>query len=78
TEGGQNVPAGLIVSEPTCDEATRCLPDTNGDGQLTPGDFNAWILAFNAQSAACDQNGDGDCEPSDFNAWILNFNAGCS
>ncbi|MEL6499482.1 MAG: GC-type dockerin domain-anchored protein [Planctomycetota bacterium] len=54
-----------------------CLPDANGDGALTPGDFNAWILAFNAQSAACDQNGDGQCTPGDFNAWVLNFNAGC-
>ncbi|MEM7623260.1 MAG: right-handed parallel beta-helix repeat-containing protein [Planctomycetota bacterium] len=54
-----------------------CLADTNGDGVLTPGDFNAWILAFNNQSPACDQNGDGACTPGDFNAWILNFNAGC-
>ncbi|MEL6796365.1 MAG: GC-type dockerin domain-anchored protein [Planctomycetota bacterium] len=54
-----------------------CLPDTNGDGQLSPNDFNAWILAFNNQSPACDQNGDGDCRQNDFNAWILNFNAGC-
>ncbi|MEO0631880.1 MAG: GC-type dockerin domain-anchored protein, partial [Planctomycetota bacterium] len=54
-----------------------CLADTNGDGVLTPGDFNAWILAFNTGSSACDQNGDGACTPGDFNAWILNFNAGC-
>ncbi|MEO1716581.1 MAG: GC-type dockerin domain-anchored protein [Planctomycetota bacterium] len=52
-------------------------PDTNGDGQLSPNDFNAWILAFNSQSAACDQNGDGRCTPGDFNAWVLNYNAGC-
>ena len=54
-----------------------CLPDVNGDGNLTPGDFNAWVLAFNTQSPACDQNGDGQCTPADFNAWVLNFNAGC-
>ncbi|MEL6796771.1 MAG: spondin domain-containing protein [Planctomycetota bacterium] len=54
-----------------------CEADVNADGALTPGDFNAWVLAFNAQSAACDQNGDGQCLPSDFNAWALNFNAGC-
>ncbi|MEL6796568.1 MAG: cytochrome c peroxidase [Planctomycetota bacterium] len=54
-----------------------CLADTNGDGELNPADFNAWILALNAQSPACDQNGDGLCNPGDFNAWILNFNAGC-
>ncbi len=57
--------------------ATVCLADTNGDGQVSPADFNAWIQAFNAQSPACDQNGDGLCSPADFNAWIANFNAGC-
>ncbi len=56
---------------------TGCLPDTNGDGAVSPADFNAWIIAFNAQAPACDQNGDGLCTPSDFNAWILNYNAGC-
>ena len=54
-----------------------CVADTNGDGQLAPNDFNAWVLAFNNQLPACDQNGDGQCLPSDFNAWILNFNSGC-
>ncbi|MEO1535399.1 MAG: VCBS repeat-containing protein [Planctomycetota bacterium] len=58
-------------------EAAECLADTNGDGELTPADFNAWIAAFNSQSQACDQNGDGLCNPSDFNAWIANFNLGC-
>ena len=57
--------------------AAPCPADTNSDGLLTPADFNAWIIAFNAQSPACDQNGDGICAPSDFNAWILNYNAGC-
>jgi hypothetical protein len=55
----------------------QCPADTNGDGTLSPADFNAWILAFNSQSAACDQNGDGLCTPADFNAWIGNYNAGC-
>jgi hypothetical protein len=54
-----------------------CVADTNGDGMLTPADFNAWIIAFNNQAPQCDQNGDGLCTPADFNAWILNFNAGC-
>ncbi|MEO1716677.1 MAG: GC-type dockerin domain-anchored protein, partial [Planctomycetota bacterium] len=56
-----------------------CRADVNLDGFVTPADFNAWILAFNAQSVTCDQNGNGVCEPGDFNAWILNFNslAGC-
>ncbi|MEO1718088.1 MAG: hypothetical protein AAFR76_13370, partial [Planctomycetota bacterium] len=43
----------------------ECLPDVNGDGNLTPGDFNAWVLAFNNQGPGCDQNGDGQCTPGD-------------
>ena len=58
-----------------CTEA--CPADTNGDGIVSPADFNAWIQAFNTQSAACDQNGDGLCSPADFNAWIQNYNTGC-
>jgi len=54
-----------------------CLPDTNGDGLVTPADFSAWIAAFNTQSPACDQNGDNACTPADFSAWIANYNAGC-
>ncbi|MEO0630783.1 MAG: family 16 glycosylhydrolase, partial [Planctomycetota bacterium] len=27
-------------------DANECLADTNGDGELTPADFNAWVLAF--------------------------------
>ncbi|MEM7623943.1 MAG: right-handed parallel beta-helix repeat-containing protein, partial [Planctomycetota bacterium] len=49
-----------------------CTADTNGDGALTPGDFNAWVIVFNANAPACDQNGDGQRTPGDFNAWILN------
>ncbi len=48
--------------------------DTNCDGECTASDFNAWVSAFNDQSAACDQNRDGLCTPADFSAWILNYN----
>ena len=65
----------LLVDEPC--PADDCPADANGDGVLTPADFNAWVLAFNAQAPECDQNGDSQCTPADFNAWILNFNAGC-
>ncbi len=54
-----------------------CPADTNGDGVVSPQDFNAWIAAFNANAPACDQNGDGLCSPQDFNAWIANYNSGC-
>ncbi len=54
-----------------------CLADVNGDGIISPQDFNAWIAAYNAQAPECDQNGDGICAPQDFNAWVANYNAGC-
>ena len=54
-----------------------CPADTNGDGMLSPADFNGWIIAFNNNAPECDQNGDGACTPADFNGWILNYNAGC-
>ncbi|MEL6797445.1 MAG: GC-type dockerin domain-anchored protein [Planctomycetota bacterium] len=75
--------AGIVVSglifdiTITVTPGVDCVADVNRDGMLTPADFNAWVLAFNNQSPACDQNGDGQCTPADFNAWVLNFNAGC-
>ncbi|MHC4911369.1 MAG: alpha-amylase family glycosyl hydrolase [Planctomycetota bacterium] len=54
-----------------------CPADVNGDGVVSPADFNAWIIAFNNQLPECDQNGDSLCAPADFNAWIINFNTGC-
>ncbi|MEL6499470.1 MAG: GC-type dockerin domain-anchored protein [Planctomycetota bacterium] len=58
-------------------QGSTCLADVNQDGSITPNDFNAWILAFNANSPLADQNRDGEVRQNDFNAWILNFNAGC-
>ncbi|MEL6797822.1 MAG: GC-type dockerin domain-anchored protein, partial [Planctomycetota bacterium] len=58
-------------------DAPECLADVNGDGRLTPNDFNAWVLAFNAHDPRADQNGDGQIAPNDLNAWLLNYNAGC-
>lgn len=72
-EAGDTAGAAYVVSVPS----EACPADTNGDGLVSPADFNAWILAFNGQLPACDQNGDGLCAPADFNAWILNYNAGC-
>lgn len=56
---------------------TTCVADVNGDGQLTPTDFTAWITAFNNKDSGCDQNDDGNCTPTDFTAWIANYQAGC-
>ncbi|MEL6796449.1 MAG: DNRLRE domain-containing protein [Planctomycetota bacterium] len=74
TDEDGSIPITLTV---TVAEAEPCLADVNGDGELTPADFNAWVLAFNNQAPECDQNGDTLCNPGDFNAWVLNFNAGC-
>ena len=68
---------GAALNSILCSESDVCLPDANGDGQLTPADFNGWILAFNAGLPAADQNGDGLITPADFNAWITNYNEGC-
>lgn len=54
-----------------------CRADTNFDGQLTPQDFNGWIILFNAGDLNADQNFDGMVTAQDFNAWIINYNAGC-
>ncbi len=56
---------------------TRCQADTNLDGNVTPADFNAWIVAFNNTDIIADQNLDGIVSPADFNAWIINFNMSC-
>ncbi len=70
-------PGGSVFVDSVTLDMTPCPADTNADGLVTPADFNAWILAFNSRSPACDQNVDGLCTPADFNAWVLNFNAGC-
>ncbi|MEO1584024.1 MAG: hypothetical protein AAFR96_05555 [Planctomycetota bacterium] len=60
---------GESFGDPAC-------ADSNGDGLLSPADFNAWVLAYNTQSVGvCDQNGDGLCTPQDLNAWVLNFSS---
>ena len=77
---GTTTSTGTIFWDDLCIVQTStpdCPADTNGDGLVSPADFNAWILAFNSQAPECDQNGDGLCTPADFNAWILNFNNGC-
>ena len=56
----------------------RCLADVNMSGTADPGDFTAWIAAFNTNDVSkADQNCDGILTPADFTAWIANFNAGC-
>jgi hypothetical protein len=72
-----NQPSVGVAYRATVPQLAACFADTNGDGVLSPADFNAWILAYNTRTGACDQNDDGACTPADFNAWLLNFNRGC-
>ncbi|MEN1703894.1 MAG: hypothetical protein AAGJ54_00040 [Planctomycetota bacterium] len=60
-----------------CPSARLCA-DQNGDGIVNPGDFNAWILNFNAGDFRADTNQNGVLEPGDFNGWILAFNQGAN
>ncbi len=43
----RGVRIGAAVHSVLCSDAAACLPDVNGDGLLTPADFNAWISNFN-------------------------------
>ncbi|MGP1273366.1 MAG: GC-type dockerin domain-anchored protein [Phycisphaerales bacterium] len=55
----------------------RCPADMNNNGVPDPGDFTAWIAAYNAGDLAADQNANGLLDPGDFTAWVANYNAGC-
>lgn len=68
-----NIADGIFLVE----TEQPCPADTNGDDRLDPGDFTAWVVAYNNQDPECDQNGDDACAPDDFTAWLSNFNAGC-
>ena len=56
----------------------RLCADQNGDGLVTPADFNGWILNFNQGNLLADTNQDGLITPADFNGWILAFNQGAN
>lgn len=67
------------VTENECagDGTIDCPADVNGDGQLLPNDFTAWIVAYNANDLAADCNRNGTVEAADFSAWIASWIAGC-
>jgi hypothetical protein len=54
----------------------RLCADQNGDGQVTPTDFSAWIGNYNTNNLVADVNQDGAVTPTDFSAWIGAFNQG--
>ncbi len=48
--------------------------DINQNYICDPGDFTAWIDAFNGSLPTCDVNQDGQCSPADFTAWVNAYN----
>lgn len=58
-------------------QGISCPADVNRDGVLGPGDFTAWINAYNRGSLLADLNRDGALTPDDFSAWIAAYNDGC-
>lgn len=77
--GGTNaaaVTAADLAAAEAVIPAGRLCADQNGDGLVTPADFNGWILNFNQGSLIADTNQDGFITPADFNGWILAFNQG--
>ena len=56
----------------------QCSPaDINADGSITPGDVNAFIIAFQNGDPIADVNGDGAVTPGDVNDFINLFQQGC-
>ena len=68
-------PVDSYLATVVCD--TPCLADVNGNGVADPGDFSAWVAAFNANDPIADQNGNGVVDPGDFASWVSNYNNGC-
>jgi len=68
----------IAQTQDECEGGTvECIADINGDGILTPTDFTAWVIAYNAGDLAADCNRNGTLEPADFSAWVASWVAGC-
>ncbi len=50
--------------------SSRCIADINGDGILTPTDFTARVVAYNAGDLAADCNPQRRPRTADFSAWV--------
>ncbi|MGP1273369.1 MAG: hypothetical protein ACTS22_08535 [Phycisphaerales bacterium] len=70
-------PSAFAVFDMANTPGRPCLADTNGNGVADPGDFTAWLVAYNDDSCVADQNEDGVISAADFTAWTVNYNAGC-
>ncbi|MGP1273141.1 MAG: GC-type dockerin domain-anchored protein [Phycisphaerales bacterium] len=57
--------------------AQPCPADLNGNGVADPGDFTAWVAAYNQGDLRADLNGNGVADPGDFTAWVAAYNIGC-
>lgn len=54
-----------------------CPADMNDDETLSPADFTAWVIEYQAGDYSADQNRDRYLTPTDFTAWIRNYYEGC-
>ncbi|MGP1271705.1 MAG: hypothetical protein ACTS22_00055 [Phycisphaerales bacterium] len=61
----------------TCPSARLCA-DVNENGTVEPGDFTAWVAAFNSGDLRADANQNGANEPGDFTAWVAAYNLGAA
>ncbi|MGP1273491.1 MAG: GC-type dockerin domain-anchored protein [Phycisphaerales bacterium] len=58
------------------DGGSRLCADSNNNGSIEPGDFTAWVAAFNQGDPIADTNQNGSVEGSDFSAWVAAYNQG--
>jgi hypothetical protein len=58
-------------------ESPQCGADFNSDGFLDYTDFDDFVVAFEAGSAASDFNGDGFLDFTDFDDFVGAFESGC-
>lgn len=54
-----------------------CRADVNRNGSVEPGDFTAWLYAYQNGSLLADMSGNGILSPADFTKWVELFNRGC-
>ncbi|MEQ8318289.1 MAG: GC-type dockerin domain-anchored protein [Phycisphaerales bacterium] len=70
-------PTGGAAYTPSLLDVGGCLPDIDGDGELTLFDFLAFQNLFDAGDLAADFDGDGSLTLFDFLAFQNAFDAGC-
>ncbi len=73
-----NIRWRLFYSPTTVELRATCLPDIDGDCELTIFDFLAFQNLFSLGSAEADFDGDGSLTIFDFLAYQIAFAAGCS